>query len=312
MAIETTSDLSSVVSSQIVDGAVTSAKIGTGAVVAAGIFAGAVGSAALASGAVVAATIAAGAVGSAALDTGAVVAAAIAAGAVGSSALASNAVVAAKIASASVGTAKLDSGAATSGQLLQADGSGGASFSTVTSGGMVLISSTTITSASDISFTSIPTTYKDLIVVVEQAHMSTHAAGFRINSNATSVYYWNSITLYSDPSLGANVSDRSLTTPNTYFGRGDDATAPVLRSNTTSAVGTNTTTIFRIHNASSSTSIKMCSWESFGHGAYSYRNPRFCKGYGYWDSTAAVTSITSVANSGTGIISARVYLYGLS
>jgi hypothetical protein len=292
MAIETTSDLSSVVSSQIVDGAVTSSKIG----------AGAVGSAA----------ISAGSINSTHIGANAVVSGDIAAGAVGSAELADNAVVAAKIAAASIGTAKLDSGAATSGQLLQANGSGGASFSTVTSGGMVLISSTTITSASNISFTSIPTTYNQLIVVVEQAHMSTHAAGFRINSDATSAYYWNSITLYSDASLGANASDRSLTTPNTYFGRGDDATAPVLRSNTTSDVGTNTTTMFRIYNASSSTSIKMCSWESFGFGAYSYRNPRFCKGYGYWNSTSAVTSITSVSNSGTGIISARVYLYGLS
>jgi hypothetical protein len=90
MAIETTSDLSLVGTSQIVDGSVTSAKIGAGAVVAASIAAGAVGSAA------------------------------IAAGAVGSSALASGA----------VGAAAISSGAATSGQILQANGSGGVSFAT--------------------------------------------------------------------------------------------------------------------------------------------------------------------------------------
>lgn len=179
MAIETTSDLSSVVSSQIVDGAVTSAKIGTGAVVAASIAAGVVGSAALADNAVVAAKIAAGSVGSAALASGAVgsaaifagsinsthiganavvsgdiaagavdsaalasgavVSASIAAGAVGSAALASNAVVAAKIAASAVGVVAISSGTATSGTLLTADGSGGASFSAAPAGGGMVL-----------------------------------------------------------------------------------------------------------------------------------------------------------------------------
>jgi len=51
MAIETTSDLSLVGTSQIVDGSITSAKIAAGAVVSAAIAAGAVGTAAISSGA---------------------------------------------------------------------------------------------------------------------------------------------------------------------------------------------------------------------------------------------------------------------
>lgn len=90
MSIGKTTELTSVSSSQIVDGAVTSAKI------------------------------AAGAVGSSALASSSVVAASIAAGAVGSAALADNAVV----------SSKINSGSATSGQILQANGSGGASFVT--------------------------------------------------------------------------------------------------------------------------------------------------------------------------------------
>lgn len=302
MAIETTSDLSSVVSSQIVDGAVTSAKIADNAVVAAKIAAGAVGSAAIAS----------GAVGSAALASSSVVAASIAAGAVGSAAIADNAIVAAKIAAASIGTAKFDSGAATSGQLLQADGSGGASFATVSSGGLVLISSTTITSASNISFTSIPTTYKQLILVVEQAHMSTHAASYRINSDSTSSYFFWGLATYPDPSLGINGDWRSQSTAHTGFGVNADSVAPILRSDAASGTGSNSSSVFTIYNASSSTTIKMCRWQSFGTRAHVYASPSSVQGWGYWNSTDAVTSITSVANSGTGIRSARVYLYGLS
>jgi len=90
MSINTTSELSLVNTSQIVDGAVTSAKIA----------AGAVGSAALADNAVVAAKIAAGSVGSAALASGA------------------------------VSSSNINSGSATSGQILQANGSGGVAFVT--------------------------------------------------------------------------------------------------------------------------------------------------------------------------------------
>jgi len=196
MAIETTSDLSSVVSSQIVDGAVTSAKIADNAVVAAKIAAGAVGSASLESGAVVAASIAAGAVGSAAISagsinsthiganavvsgdiaagavgsaelaSGSVVAASIAAGAVGSAALADNAVVAAKIAASAVGAVAISSGTATSGTLLTANGSGGVSFSAPPAGGgMVLIASSSSTVTSQISFLNIPTTYTRLHLI---------------------------------------------------------------------------------------------------------------------------------------------------
>lgn len=112
--------------------------------------------------------IADNAVVAAKIDAGAVTSAKIAAGAVGSAALADNAVVAAKIAAGSVGSAALasgavnssniNSGAATSGQILQANGSGGVSFSTLIAG--VSISASTVSgsvynhSLTNISFNS--------------------------------------------------------------------------------------------------------------------------------------------------------------
>ena len=76
----------------------------------------------------------------------AVVAAKINNGAVGSAALADNAVVAAKIAAAAVGAIAISSGSSTTGQILQADGSGGATFATLTAG----ISASTFSAKGDI------------------------------------------------------------------------------------------------------------------------------------------------------------------
>jgi hypothetical protein len=163
MSINTTSELSSVNTSQIVDGAVTSAKIA----------AGAVGSAAIASGSVVAASIAAGAVGSAAL----------ASGSVNSSILASNAVVAAAIAAASVGTAAMSSGSATNGHVLTANGSGGASFQAVSAREGKLVSGITTVSTSSISSFTGEYMLKnlrngDINVVVSSATSTVNGYGF--------------------------------------------------------------------------------------------------------------------------------------
>lgn len=163
MSIGKTTDLNVVNSSQIVDGAVTSAKI------------------------------AAGAVGSSALASGSVVAASIAAGAVGSAAIADNAVVAAKIAAASIGTAKLDSGSATSGQILQANGSGAASFVTASSEGMVLLSTISASAVTSMSFTSIPGTYKHLLLLWRGVYQNVGGEGFaiRLNNTTTTTYVTN-------------------------------------------------------------------------------------------------------------------------
>jgi hypothetical protein len=170
MSIGKTTDLNLVDTAQIVDGSVTSAKIGAGAVGSAAISAGSINSTHIGANAVVSGDIAAGAVGSAALASGSVVAASIAAGAVGSAALADNAVVAAKIAALSVGVVAISSGTSTSGTLLTANGSGGVSFSPAPAGGgMVLISSVSAFASasptSNLSFIDIPQTYTRLHLI---------------------------------------------------------------------------------------------------------------------------------------------------
>jgi hypothetical protein len=166
--------------SKILDRAVDASKIDTGAVTSGHISAGAVGSAAIASGsinsthiganAVVLGDISAGAVDSSALASNAVVAAKIAAGAVGSTALADNAVVAAKIAAVAVGAVKIDSGTATSGQILTANGSGGASF--VTSSVLAALTNISTVSTTVINGSLISTDYASTAAANENPHIA--------------------------------------------------------------------------------------------------------------------------------------------
>jgi hypothetical protein len=182
MAIEVTTDLNLVNTAQIVDGSVTSAKIADNAVVAAKIAAGAVGSAALASGAVVAASIAA----------------------------------------ASVGTAAISSGAATSGQILQANGSGAVTFATPATGAVTLISSSTVTTATQtFTLSSIPQGYQSLRLVIRDLYSSTtNAAGMNIyvNGVTTGTYGWQYVRgLSATASAARGTNTGYLFTTNTNF-----------------------------------------------------------------------------------------------
>jgi hypothetical protein len=80
--------------------------------------------------------------------------------------IADNAVVAAKIAANSVGVTKIDSGAATSGQVLQANGSGGASFTTFAAG--VSLTASTVTA-------TINNTIKQAIIASAQTYSPSRA-----------------------------------------------------------------------------------------------------------------------------------------
>jgi hypothetical protein len=177
MSIGKTTDLNLVNTAQIVDGSVTSAKIGSGSI----------NSTHIGANAVVLGNISAGAVDSSALAANSVVAAKIDAGAVGSAALAANAVVAAKIAAAAVGVVAISSGTSTSGTLLTADGAGGVSFSAAPAGGgMVLISSATCSvDTASLGFTNIPQTYTRLHLIGQ--FYVTSAGEYQIGINPSTV-----------------------------------------------------------------------------------------------------------------------------
>ena len=295
MAIETTSDLSSVVSSQIVDGAVTSAKIGAGAVVAASIAAGAVGSAA----------ISAGAINSTHIGANAVVSGDIAAGAVGSAALAAGAVVAAAIAAGAVGTAAISSGAATSGQILQANGSGAASFVTASSEGMVLLSTISASAVTSMSFTGIPGTYKHLLLLWRGVYQNQNGEGFgiRLNNTSTTTYVTN--YHYRRQSSTYTTQDTQETTA--IGNIADPNTCPIPKTGTSS-------TGYREQSRGSlwiwryTEDSKTFEWRSSGYD--SSVGQMITYGIGEWRNSAVVTSLDFVrtyVNNMTGTF----YLYGV-
>ena len=279
MAIEVTTDLNLVDTSQLVDGSVTSAKIGTGAV------------------------------GSAALASGAVVAASIAAGAVGSATLADNAVVAAKISAGSVGTVAISSGSATSGQILQANGSGAASFETLTSGGMTLIATSTVSAATSVSFSGIPSTYEHLIVQWKNVSMDSTSGywNVRINSDTTSSYSW--VSLSSNGPANASRSVAGSVGKVVRFGGTNDYTAVIgsTASATTdfSLKAYGRLTINDYSSGSTSKGIESLSFSA--NGAAIYVN--FLGGM--YDKTDVVTSVNFV-RSATETITGTFYLYGVS
>lgn len=135
MSINTTTDLNIVATGQLADEAVTTDKLAGQAVTAAK----------LGTHAVTTAKINPAAVTETEIADNAVTAAKIASEAVGSSEIANGAVGASQLANASVGTAKIDSGAATNGQVLSANGSGGASFTSLSQSGAFTTFSATAT-----------------------------------------------------------------------------------------------------------------------------------------------------------------------
>jgi hypothetical protein len=260
MAIETTSDLSLVGTSQIVDGSVTSAKIGTGAV--------------------------------------------------GSAALADNAVVAAKISAGSVGTVAISSGSATSGQILQANGSGAVTFETpAAGGGMTLIATATPSAATTISFTSIPTTYKHL-VLVWRLYQSVNTAVFaiRLNNDSGNNYHGNFVfqrstetRLFdgtSNDRIGSSFYVDGNPVNKTDTGSGD----PQLHSQGQLDIYSHTDTTGCAYTASSRSYSSQA-------GSSGYRNIDI-RGV-YFNGGTAINRIDFVRNS-TQTVSGTVYLYGVS
>jgi hypothetical protein len=197
----------------------------------------------------------------------------------------------------------------TNGQYLQADSttSTGLKWADVSAGGMTLISETTASALSSLSLSSIPGTYKQLVLVWSGIYHSNTSTYFdlRFNNNSGSVYgeQWH---------FGFN-------------GTSNSTSQNVLNTAGVSAFGENLTTSLTdasygargwltIDNYASTTKLKQYQMQIIFFDSLNQRVYRHI--LGLFNSTSAITSLDVVRTSGTGTFTngtnTSIRLYGVS
>ena len=167
-------------------------------------------------------------------------------------------------------------------------------FTPTASGGMTLISTTTLTGAS-VALTSIPQTYNDLHVVIQNFKPASDGAycNMRLNNDSTSNRY-RTLTLVS-----ANM-ETSLDFNNTSF--------HVSSANDNSvATGLSHT---RLYNYTNSTTWKMADTMVISTDNSTTTNFQCFQRLGVYNQTAAITEINMLPSSGN-FTSGTVLLYGV-
>lgn len=202
----------------------------------------------------------------------------------------------------------------TDGQYLKANSSAtnGVEWGDVSAGGMTLISETTASALSSLSLSSIPQTYKSLLLVWIGIQHSATGSVFDIRLNASSGatdyqghYFWSSVSSAAvEGSILANRTSLMQGTNAAAFGK--NATANSIYGSCSG--------FFRIDNYLSTTKYKKLELQSSWYDdTGDYRSVRYA---GNFEKTSAVTSIdiTRLTGSGTfsNLANTSIRLYGLS
>jgi hypothetical protein len=187
----------------------------------------------------------------------------------------------------------------TDSQVLSVSGGVPAWTTPAAGGGMTLIATATPSAATSVSFTSIPSTYKHLLLIVASATQSATSVSWKVRLNGSSSgYNWATIAASTTNNVGAS---------NSASGLGDYSSAAVP------PVGTAATDYYR--HAQSATWIyryaeaenKTCQWWSKGYD----ETYTMATGFGQWRNTTAVNEV-SLVRSSTQTITGTIYLYGVS
>jgi len=183
-------------------------------------------------------------------------------------------------------------GIGTSGQVLQVSG-GLPAWGVAPSGGMTLISTTTLTGAT-VSLTSIPSSYNDLRVVIKNFLPSTDAKfmQMRFNGDATA-------SRHSDQSGGTQATNATFSRSDVGLGQRND-----------NAVG-NGLIVFDIYDYKNTTTWKMASGRSFTVDATTTTNFGYQILNLFYNQTAAISSLDFIVESGGNFTSGTVLLYGV-
>jgi trimeric autotransporter adhesin len=184
----------------------------------------------------------------------------------------------------------------------------GLKWATPAAGGMTLISETTASALSSLSLSSIPQTYKQLMLVWNGIYHTGASTGFSIRLNsATSNYYTKAIGIDGtsftfEYRAGTDITASSVNIINP-FGRNTTSTGDLI----VQANG-----FFLIDNYASTTKFKTYNYD---FGFYNGAN-KGLMGNGVFGTTTAVTSIDIYRQTGAGTFSndtsTSIRLYGIS
>jgi hypothetical protein len=160
------------------------------------------------------------------------------------------------------------------------------------SGGMTLISTTTLTGAT-VTLSSIPQTYKTLQIVVRNFLPTTdnQELNLRINADANANRHFFTVTTF-----GSNA-----TFNNTKWRISDSADNAVTQSLIT----------VTIPDYANSSTWKLANWVSIVNNATTTTNANYQNAIGFYNQTGAISSLELLADSGN-LTSGTVLLYGVS
>jgi hypothetical protein len=182
----------------------------------------------------------------------------------------------------------------------------GLKWSTPAAGGMTLISETVASGNSSISLSSIPGTYKQLMLVWSGLYLDTTGSfGIRLNNDSGSNYQFGYVNTIDNIDSGSYDTATSLIT----------TTLPIAVNVTDATLRHAGKGTLLIDNYASTTKTKRCDldfhWVRSDTGQSNYGTS-----LSIYNSTSAITSIDIFRNSGTGVLSnvtnTSIRLYGIS
>ncbi len=195
-------------------------------------------------------------------------------------------------------------GIGTASQVLSVSGGVPAWTTPAAGGGMTLIATATPSAATSISFTSIPGTYKHLLVVVAEAYNSVVDTSWSLRlNNSGSDYYWAGVATLGSNDAGAGDNQDALP------GLGYNKHSPIARTSTVSSAyhrhARSDIWIYR-YAEPENTSVM---WRTTGWSSDGGHSTALC--FGQWRDTTAVNRVDLVRSS-TQTVTGTIYLYGVS
>jgi hypothetical protein len=152
------------------------------------------------------------------------------------------------------------------------------------------------TASTTVSFSSIPQTYTDLVVVASVGNATT-SSNMQIRFNSDTASNYSQTTLAGDGSTAAS---------NRYSGATN--ISPIEREEVSDIANTYSFSIINIGNYSNTTTYKSTLSRS---GTPNSSSPGTDVQAGLWRSTAAITSITLLVNTGSFTSGSTFNLYGI-